>query len=313
MSSTTVVTDPLRNAGRYRNAITGIQGVASPGVANVKLDVNKRYHKLNFQYTEGAGVAAAVTTGITAMTLKVNGVVIRDTTPQEEINIYNATAGANGLRPYTLATGEYNIFFSEPSRWFLHNNDLNAWDLAGQNTFELNLTIASGRTTPNLIGSYEFDYNRNMRTPKDSSGKPGTPVPFLQPIARHLFTFQLASGTNWINTLPINYPILRMWLRGSTVNSITAFEVYADGAKWLEETGIAAVNIQQNIENLGHYGIIVGNASGSTGYDCAFISDIDSKPWKALKVGNSLQLKVVTSAVITLSVVMETLPGGFQA
>lgn len=309
MASTTVVTDPLANAGRYRNAITGIQGVASPGVANVKLDVNKRYHKFNFQYTEGAGVAAAVPTGITAMTLKVNGVVMRDIPPQEEINIQNAMSGVGGLRPYTPATGELDVFFSEPWRWFLHNNDLNSWDLAGQNTFELNLTIAAGRTTPGLIGSYEFDYNRNMK----DDGKGGK-LPFLQPIAKHLFTFQLASGVNWINTLPINYPILRMWLRGSTVASITSFEVYADGAKWQEESGLAASPfIQQNIQNLGHYGIIVGNAAGSTGYDCAFVADIDSKPWKALKVGNSLQLKVTTNAVITLTVVMETLPGGFQA
>jgi hypothetical protein len=313
MASTTIVTDPLRNAGRYRNAITGIQGQASPGIVNVKLDVNKRYHKLNFQYTEGAGVAASVVVGLTAMTLKVNGVVIRDTTPQEEINIFNATAGANGLRPYTLATGEFNIFFSEPSRWFLHNNDLNAWDLAGQNTFELNMTIAGGRATPNLIGSYEFDYNRNMRTPP-SNQQNAVPVPFLQPVARHLFTFQLGAGVNWINTLPINYPIMRMWLRGNPVTSIISFEVYADGSKWAEESGLIATPfIQQNIQNLGHYGIIVGNASGNAGYDCAFVADIDSKPWKALKVGNSLQLKVTTNAIITLSVVMETLPGGFQA
>lgn len=248
----------------------------------------------------------------TSIRQMVNGVNMRDISPEEIIRI----SIANGYYP---KLGELPLFYTAPWRNKIQRNDVSSWDMFGQSTFQLQMGISPNVTLPGLTGVMEFDYFRNERTLPD-----GTKVPFLQPVAQHQFTWPIVSGRNDITTLPWNYPISRMWLKGSTPGAIYQLEVYQDGNKVLEAT------TEQLRQEYSEYGFEFGYAnylnqtyaSSNTlkaqyqepiYYDAAYISDVDQRWSKALTVQNSLILRVYSSAAQNLTIVQETLPGSYSA
>lgn len=290
------------NRGRLINTIPGIQGVAAGGTATINLPTNFRYHRLKLYYTEN-GVATAIGTGLTSLKIAVNGVVMRDISPADTVRI----AQANG---YAAATGELPIYFTSPWRNVNVANEATSWDLFGQGTFQMQVGIRAAANAPALVGLMEFDSLRN--TVDQGNG----PVPFLQPVAQHTFTFNVPSGTTQINTIPFNYPINRIWLNGSTQGHILGVELYQDGNKVLESASGStdANNVAGLYRMLTDYGFVLntpGNVNAAT-FDAAFISDPDQRWLKSLSVANSLVLKVTTDLQMTLSAVVETMPGAFQ-
>lgn len=311
----------LTNKGRQINFLTGITGVAAGGQAIVNLPVNQRYHRIILN-TTSAGSAAAVTTIIASVKLIVNGVPIRDIDP---INIMRI-CWAQGYYPLL---GELPIFFTEPFNTSGNINepaDVTSWDMAGQSTFQLQIGIQVGAVTPGITGIVEFDYQRNMMP--SASGM----VPFLQPVSHHQFSLPVVIGANDITTLPFSFPIRRLWFQGSTPNSITQLEVYQDNNKIHEATNIqtrqayrqygfrlfaaaGAVNVPE--------GTVFRNATGpadlalsalvetASFFDVAYLSDPDGRWWKALKCGQTFQLRITSSAAQTLTTIMETMPGAF--
>lgn len=278
-----------------------------------------------------AGVVTAATLAPTASPINpgvmisackqvVNGVVIRDITPAQIIQICQS----NGYNP---GLGELPMFYTEPWRNMLVNSEATSWDLQGQSTFQIQFTIAGTAASPNLTGIQEFDYFRNtMRVG-------GKLVPSLQPIAQHSFTWNVAAGRNTYNILPINYPIGRIWMVGSTPNTqavqnLTQLEVYQDKNKIFESTTL------QMEQSYSRYGFQFGRANffnqnfSGTGtlnkqlqvdycapsyFDTAFISDPDQRFWKALKCQSELLLVLQSSLAQTVTIVMETLPGAYRA
>ena len=254
-------------------------------------------------------------TFFTAIKLNVNGVNMRDIAPSDIINIKIATAPLRDSGRY-LATsvtasaavygstdlGGLAIDFTEPARNRNSLGGLNAWDMTGQSTFQIQMQISGTVTSPQLEGIEEFDYARNM-----VNG-----LPYLQPIAQHSFTLPIVGGLNTINTIPFNWPISRMWLRGSTPGSITQFEVYADGAKVLE----SMTEELQSVYN--SYGFFIGTGFDSIlpvagPFDVAFIADIDQNIGNALKILNSLQLRVYSAVAQTLTIVVESSPSAYTS
>ena len=65
----------------------------------------------------------------------------------------------------------------------------------------------------------------------------------------------------------------------------------------------------QAVTNCGLQGFFGGN--GPFPFDTAAIFDIDNRPWEALTVQQSLIVRVWSNAAQTLTIVEETLPGGF--
>lgn len=210
--------------------------------------------------------------------------------------------------------GELPIYFTAPWRNVNAANEVTSWDLAGQATFSIQFTIASTVTSPSLVGVEEFDYARNLLPD-------GTP--FLQPTAQHEFGFPVVVGRNDINTLPIDFPISRMWIKGSTAGQVTQLEVFQDGNKPME------ASLEQLLEGYSDYGYQFGqpnyvNQTWATAnalksaytqpayFDAAFISDPDQRWGKALSVEKSLILRIYSAIAQQITVVMETLPGAFQ-
>lgn len=251
----------------------------------------------------------------------VNGVNMRDITPDNIVSICQS----NGIYP---SLGELPVNFTEPSINEIAPNEIFSWDLFGQNTYQIIAGIAATMQQPALTGVFEFDYKRNTRNVG------GKDTLFLNPVAQHQFTFNVPAGRFDINTLPITYPIRRMWIRGSTAGQVQQVELYQDGNKVLETTSNNTFTAGQTISGqlqqaYQDYGIQFGRtdyvpANQATAlvkgtynplsfYDAAYISDPDGRPWKALTVANSMILRVYSAIAQTITVVMETLPGAFQS
>jgi len=233
---------------------------------------------------------------------QVNGVVMCDITPSNVIR----RALANPTNGWSLVTGEFPIFKTEPWRNLNHHNEITSWDLIGQNSWQFSFGIASNITSPLVVGSFEFDYERNQR-PTMVAGKK-TMVPFLQPIKLHQFSYPVGSGRFDLTVLPKDFPISRIWVYETDLTtgvrlghgSIYQIEIFQDGNKVLEQT------LAQNDQTLKEYGFDVSI------YDAAFVSDIDQRLHKALHCEKQLILRVYSAQAANLNVVMETLPGAFQ-
>lgn len=275
--------------------------------------------------TAAAGVvtAVAVTVAGTAspanpanvidqVKILVNGVNMRDISPDQILRIACASR-------YIPRRGELPIFFTPPWRNVNPQNEVTSWDLFGQSTFQIVLAIKSTASLPSVVGVQEFDYIRNVRP----DGKGGF-TPFLQPTAQHAFTWPIVAGRNDINTLPFGYPISRMWLLGSTPGQISQVEVLQDNNKILEAT------TEQAAQAYGEYGFTFGapdyvnqnigtDAALKAAYltpvyfDAAFVADPDQRWWKALKVANSMVLRVYSDVAQSLTIVQETMPGSFAS
>jgi len=239
---------------------------------------------------------------LTSWKEQVNGVVMGDITPS---NIVRRTL-ANPMTPWVLTTGEFPIFKTEPWRNENHHNEITSWDLIGQNSWQFSFGIAANISSPQLVGSFEFDYERNQR-PTMVAGKK-VMVPFLQPVKLHQFSYPVGSGRFDLTVLPKDFPIARIWCYETDLNtgarlgkgSITQIEIHQDGNKVLEQT------LAQNDQSLREYGF---NASI---FDASFVSDPDQRLHKALHCETQLILRVYSAAAANLNVVMETLPGAFQ-
>ncbi len=218
----------------------------------------------------------------TGATRKVNGNVQRDITPAQTLKI-NA---ANGIQP--LNAGEYTSFMTEPWRKIVDHDQATAWDLIGQSTYQITLNIASGIGSPNLTGVYEFDYLRNARLDDK-----GNPVLFLRPIQQHDYTFNANAGMYNATTIPIDYPIQRMWFSESVSANIYQLEVYQDGNKIWEGT---PAQINQALAQYGYDTSI---------FQTAFVSDQDERLGKALVVSKSLIVRVYSTAPAALSILTE--------
>ncbi len=234
----------------------------------------------------------------------VNGVNMRDISV---LNIRKIMYANPLLRNYTPQLGEFPVFFTEPWRNELQHNEVTSWDLFGQNTWQIQVGIVSTISSPSLIGSYEFDYFRNTRPQKDAKGNK-VDVPFLQPVRQHQFQYPVPGGRFDLTTLPIDYPISRLWMyetdqtTGAFLGkgSIFQIEIYQDGNKVMEAT---QPQIDQQIAEYGFNWNI---------FDVAFIADPDQRLFKALKVANNLIVRVYSLAAANLTVVQETLPGSYS-
>lgn len=204
----------------------------------------------------------------TSMRLLINGVAMRDILPSQILAIQAASG-------FTAQNGTLPIWFTEPLRNLLRDNELTSWDLAGQSTFQLQMGIANNIFTQggvaSLAGSMEFDFIRNARPVKNSVQlaaaiqggllPAGTTlasnpkVPFLQPVAQHSQSFPISAGRFDITTLPWNNPQTRLWLSGSTPGNIYQVEVMCDGVMIYQATA------QQMYEHASEYGFQLGNPS----------------------------------------------------
>lgn len=240
----------------------------------------------------------------------VNGVNMRDISADFRLRI----ALANGIN---TELGLLPLYYTEPFGNVLQRNERLSWDLFGQSTYQIQLGISPNVVSPGVIGTQEFDYQRN------EIAQNGVNVPILNPVAQHTFTYPASGGINNITTLPYSYPIRRIWVVGSSPGNITQLEVFQDGNKIFEAYEQQALNIYQDYgfqfgqptyANQNQSATAIKSYFNPTNYfDCAFISDPDQRFWKALICQKSFIFRIYSAVPQTLYFVMEYMPRSYNS
>lgn len=252
------------------------------------------------------GTPSAIAPGTAASTVKllVNGINVADLTAQQEINraLFNKT---------TIGAGQLPIFFSEPWRTLTRWPEITSWDMAGQRTFQVQIQLNGNLTSPGITGVMEFDYIRNtVAGAVDAisfqaalaAGK--APAQMLNIISRHAFTFQVNAGLNLINTIPFDWPILRMHMSGLVANQINQFELDQDSNK--AEVGFIGVqNAGSQLDQLKEFLAEDGFQNGI--FDYSFVADVTQRIQDALKVAAAMKLKVYMLQNTSLTIIQERL------
>ena len=268
--------------------------------------------------TVAAGVVTAATWAnvgpidprsfFTSFRLVVGGTTVRDVLPDTTLKLAIARRIVPGL-------GEFPIFFTEPDRNFLQNNDITSWQIDQQN-FEILMGINPLILNPTLAGSQEFDFLQNAYP---SGG--GKFTHFNNAIKYREQNFAVGAGTTDLNQLSYVGAIQRIWLLGSTPGQITRLEVYQDGEKRLEATIDDLKTMYQdygyqfgrnNFENQNQPGALLkGQADPLSYFDACYLADPDGRLSDALNVSSELIVRVFSNVAQTMKVVMETAPGAY--
>lgn len=260
--------------------------------------------------------AAAITLGgvpsptppelvITALTQKVNGLLMRDITPANIIRILDANPPVPGQ---TRKLGALPIYFTEPNRNIdsMQASESTSWDLIGQGTWQILVNFAPNVSAPALTGTYEYDTTPN--TYNKRVGNQIVATRFLNPVRHHQQAFPAGAGRTEINSLPKDFGIVRMWVYTTDLTTgarigkgnITQIEVQQDGNKVVEQT------LEQNDEALADYGF------NPQIFDAAYISDPDRRIHRQLRCKDQLLLRVYCAVACNVVVVMETCPQAFR-
>lgn len=239
--------------GIYTSAGGGVQITDATGIG-AQLSVTVASGAVSAVTIVSGGTPGPISPSVALPSLRqyVNGINMRDIQPA----FIMAICAARGYLPQY---GELPLFYTEPWRNFLRDNELTSWDLTLQKTSQIQFGISSSLVNPGITGVSEFDNRRNQRTIKSANDAKklgvavGTKVAILQPVSQHQFTFPINAGLNIINTLPSTFPIEALWFLGSQPGNLYQIEIQADGAKRLEGT---AAQISQMYADKG---IFIGN------------------------------------------------------
>ena len=252
------------------------------------------------------GTPSAIPPGIAASTVKllVNGINVCDLTAQQEIDRAN-------FNNTPIGDGQLPIFFSEPWRNITRWPEITSWDMAGQRTFQVQIQLNGNLVAPGITGLMEFDYIRNTVAGAIdaisyqaalAAGK--APAQMLNIISRHAFTFQVNAGLNLINTIPFDWPILRMHIAGTIANQVNQFELDQDSNK--AEVGF--VGVQNNGSQLDQLKEMLTEDGFITNiFDYSFVADVTQRIQDALKVASSMKLKVYCLQAESVTIIQERL------
>jgi hypothetical protein len=272
---------------RIINLLSGINGVVAGGNATLSIPVGRRYHSLKcfLSATVGGNPSTDPTAIITAARLLVNGVVMRDLTPQQVIDI----AGLNGITA-DAATGELPFYFSEPWRASVIGEESTSWDVTNQSTFTLELTFAAGAVNPACTVEAAFDYGRN----RDASGKD-----FLAIVKQLRFSRANPAGAVDLTDLPQVFPIQRIHIDVSA-GTVTSLEVWNDTVKVMEGNTAALNDFYKD------YGLT------GTVFGVSAVFDFTQQISDALFVTNqNLNVRPVCSNAGTLTAIVEHRTPGY--
>ena len=253
--------------------------------------------------------------------LLVNGTPVRDISCQQALNLalFNFKVTSSGAALYeTISLGQMPFFFNEPWRKWTRWPDITSWDLVGQNTFSLKIAINTGWQQVGVVGTYEYDYNRNtvygvidQATYQSALASGKAPAPMLHIIAHHAFTPTLNAGQNILTgaQIPITAPILRMHCVGSTPGDLYQSILLQDG-NTIENGFIGAQNnggqLDQLLEELIELGF------NTKLFDYSYVADKDQRIQNVLKFASSMKWSLYSTIAQGLTVVQESLHAVYE-
>lgn len=136
--------------------LTAINGVAANATATINIPVGSiRYHSITLGYktaTTGGATEATMKAEITEIRLVVNGVVQRKMSPADLFNLNRQKGKAPTVSASTAIPGYLTFYFSEPQRKTNFEREATAWGTNNVNTFQIQIDIAAGASSPVLSG-----------------------------------------------------------------------------------------------------------------------------------------------------------------
>jgi hypothetical protein len=211
----------------------------------------------------------------------VNGVVIRDLTPEQIIKIAQANFGG------VAVTDHIPVYFSDPTRATIIGEEATSWDMFGQTSYVIEIKFKAGTTNPQATIQATYDFQRNM-----ANGSP-----YLSIVKQHALTYNAPAGDLDIVNLPKDLPIQRMHIEPSSGN-VTAVEVSADGEAVFEASAAENAALHKD------YGIV-----SPFGYSVIF--DYEQQLTSPLKVARELNLKPTFTASNNATIVLERISKGY--
>jgi len=273
--------------------MNGIAGVAVGGVATLNFQTERRYHGIKVFPSAmiesdpiGApGVYDQATTDPTEIIeyakLIVNGVVIRDLTPEDAIKLVQANYGG-------VAVDNHIPFqFSGPTRASITGEEATSWDMWGQRTFVMELKFKSNIANPTVLTLASYDYGRNL-----VNGKP-----FLNIVKQLSYTYNAPAGNYDIVSLPKANPIQRIHIEPSS-GTVSEATVTRDAEKVFEATKV------QNDEFHKDYGI-------DSPYGYSIVFDHEQQLTSPLVVKRDLNVRPTFSASNSAKVIVESISRGY--
>lgn len=256
---------------RRYEPIAGIEGVASGAQATVKVPVNRRVHliRLYGQGTNSVPATVYAADVIDTVYIYVNGKLMRTNTGAElaflaAFNDLTLTQPGDGLP----------IYFSDPKRASVMDEQVTAWDLFEQTDVVLKVALKSGLTGVTL--SAEMVYDDGFTT--NAKGQR------VLNILKHTPFYFNASTSYDITALDIDKPIQRIFLFPASDNTITKVTVVVNDTDYVFEMTQA-----QNIGMLEDYGLVAESGDGKC---FPVVFDMNGQLFDGLPIVRSLRLKV---------------------
>jgi hypothetical protein len=120
----------------------------------IELPTNRTYHALFLEVRSGGTLCdlATMIATVDKVRLKINGKQQREYTVSQLVT-------ANALNGRTFEAGFLPIFFAEPWRREIAGEDALAWGTADVSSFQVEVDIAAGATSPSLSGFTSITYS----------------------------------------------------------------------------------------------------------------------------------------------------------
>lgn len=222
---------------RLRTLITNISGVpaaSTSGDVTMEIPANARYHAIVFEILVNgvAATAAEIRAALTNIQFMVNGTLLRQfsATDAQQVLLLNGESLRDGYLP---------VYFSEPWRADVMDEEVTSWDLAGQRTFTIQIAATAPASGLTLKGYRIYDYKRNVVGDR----------PFYEIIKWVKQTFNAATGENDYDQIPKTNPIQRIHCFAASA-AITRARVRSDSVEIFDQT------FAQNATTLAAYGLV---------------------------------------------------------
>ncbi len=273
---------------RRYEPIAGLTVGASGSDSTIPVPVNRRLLALRL-YAQGTNAVPATVYGAAVLAdiqVYVGTKLVRNLLAQEALDIANA----NGLNIVPSATVGLPIFFIEPWRASVMDEQVTAWDVFGAPAVTVKARTKAGLTAVTL--SAVLDYDDGFTT--NAGGQRVLNIIKHEPINLGM----LGTISDQISpVIPVDMPIQRMYLYPDPGVTIQAVKVTVNGNQVVQDMTQA-----QNIEFLADYKMVAGSGNGVM-YPVVF--DANQQIFDGLPVSSSIKLHIQQSAAGTIKIVLE--------
>jgi hypothetical protein len=264
---------------RIYEPVHGIEGVAPSATATAHIPSNRRLHLLKlFASAAGPAVNAAVVDTVTAY---VRGKTQRILTGQELLDLA-------ALYGYTLAAADgIPMFFSEPKRASVMDEQVSAWDLWGE-TMDLKIALKAPLTPVLAIDmAHDDGFTTNQQQQR------------VRSIVRQLPNFFTGGTSLDIQSLDLAFPIHRLYIYPPAWTTISKVKAIVNHTTTLHELSPAS-----NAAFLKDYGMVAPAPAAGAMYPLIF--DVEQQFFNALPPPTALRVTVESDLGGTFKVIQES-------